>query len=190
MPYTIPEYIEIKTAAGSPVAFLSPKSDGLKECWIDDEQNSTCTIELELPLSSEKWQYLTDQYRIHADGKEFVINNSDAIDRQRDGKKLTGKIKAHESWVKLGKKYQTISNDPQNPSPAWGAIIIVSGGSDLSGARYTVGSAGHALYALLQGTGWTIGTVDVTGTYDLETEKESVLYNINQVQEKWGGIIV
>ena len=113
MPYTIPEYIEIK-ATGSTVAFLSPESDGVKECWIDDEQNGSCTIEFELPLNSEKWQYLTDQYRIYADGKEFVILNPDAVDKQRDGQKLTGKIKAHESWVLLGKKYQTVSNDPQN----------------------------------------------------------------------------
>ena len=366
MPYTIPEYIEVKTATGNTVAFLSPESDGVV-AWIDDEQNGSCTIEIELPLSEKvveyeqvqigegeeivgweyseditsgktysadssldeygfipdnafdddastywhsvsegdfprwiqvdlgddnakivqkmrlkpfygyvknfklqgsndgiawidvftgiveknenwhefvfdnlvayryyriyvednhhgstysviyeielmeiipiyepiyeqrpiykhipypKWQYLTDKYRIYADGKEFVINNADAVDRQRDGKKLTGKVKAHESWVLLGKKYQTISNDPQNTSPPWGAVIIVSGGSDLSGGRYSVGSAGHALYALLQGTGWTVGTVDVPGTYDLETEKESVLANINQMQEKWGGILV
>ena len=185
---SIPEYIEIKMATGDTVAFLSPESDGLKECWIDDEQNGTCTIEFELPLNSEKWQYLTDQYRIYADGKEFVILNPDAVDKQRDGQKLTGKIKAHESWVLLGKKYQTISNDPQNPNPPWGAVIIVSGGEAHGG--FEAGSAGSALSYLLNGTGWTVGTVDVVGTFDLETEKESVLYNINQVQEKWGGILI
>jgi hypothetical protein len=188
LPYTIPEYIEIKATDGSTVAFLSPESDGLKECWVDDEQNGACTLEFELPLACEKWQYLTDKYRIYAGDKEFVILNPDAVDKQRDGKKLTGKIKAHESWVLLGKKYQTISNDPQNPSPPWGAVIIVSGGAAHGG--FDPGSAGSALSYLLQGTGWTVGTVDVTGTYDLETEKESVLYNINQVQEKWGGILI
>ena len=83
----------------------------------------------------------------------------------------------------LGKKYQTICNDPLIGTPPWGAVIIVSGGTAHGG--YDPGSAGSALSYLLQGTGWTVGTVDVTGTYDLETEKESVLYNINQVQEKW-----
>ncbi|MCK9326739.1 MAG: phage tail protein [Bacteroidales bacterium] len=184
----IPEYIEIKPATGNTVAFLSPKSDDLLECWIDDEQNSTCTIELEMPLESEKWVYLTDKYRIYADDKEFVINNPDAMDKQREGKKLTGKVKAHESWILLGKKYQTISNDPSTPSPAWGAVIIVSGGASHGG--FDPGSAGSALSYLLVGTGWTVGTVDVAGTYDLETEKESVLANINKVQETWGGILV
>lgn len=209
---SIPEYIEVKATDGNTVAFLSPESDGVV-AWIDDEQNGSCTIEIELPITGsteeqaskilttkgvtsevttlatgDKWQYLTDKYRIYADGKEFVILNPDAVDKQRDGKKLTGKIKAHESWVLLGKKYQTISNDPQNPSPPWGAVIIVSGGAAHGG--FDPGSAGSALSYLLQGTGWTVGTVDVTGTYDLETEKESVLYNINQVQEKWGGILI
>lgn len=363
MPYTIPEYIEIKATDGSTVAFLSPESDGV-EAWIDDEQNGICTLEMELPLNEEirsyqtgvqwqteiaqtiggdsdtlgmphklvaqgftatnnmdgavkvrasffvddirdrpdtkwyiygdnngepgesicepgtilgssyvisqwstveiilnsplqsggkywlvgqgqgdsqygvewgcingnpypggynctsndsgstwtsypdydsafkievevpvyetmpksPWQYLTDQYRIYADDKEFVILNPDAVDKQRDGQRLTGKIKAHESWVLLGKRYQTISNDPQNPSPPWGAVIIVSGGAAHGG--FEAGSAGSALSYLLNGTGWTVGTVDVTGTYDLETEKESVLYNINQVQGKWGGILI
>lgn len=187
MPYTIPEYIEIKATDGSAVAFLSPESDGVV-AWIDDEQNATCTIEIELPLACEKWAYLTDKYRIYADDKEFVILNPDAVDKQRDGKKLKGKIKAHESWTLLGKKFQTISNDPQNPNPPWGAVIIVSGGAAQGG--FDPGSAGSALSYLLNGTGWAVGTVDVTGTYDLETEKESVLYNINQVQEKWGGILI
>ncbi len=187
MPYAIPEYIEVKATDGSTVAFLSPESDGIT-AWIDDEQNGACTIEIELPTENEKWQYLTDRYRIYADGKEFVILNPDAVDKQRDGKKLKGKIKAHELWMLLGKKYQTISNDPQNPSPPWGAVIIVSGGAAHGG--FDAGSAGSALSCLLNGTGWTVGTVDVPGTFDLETEKESVLYNINQVQEKWGGILI
>src|SRR5690606_24693789 len=75
-------------------------------------------------------------------------------------------------------------------NPPWSVVAILSGGSDLSGGRYPVGSAGHALYALLQGTGWTIDTVDVEGIYDLETEKESLLANINKVQELWGGFLV
>ena len=185
---SVPQFIEVRDIEGNTVALLSPKSDGLKNCWIDDEQNGSCTLEFELPLDNPKWQYLTDQYRIYAGGKEFVILNPDAVDKQRDGKKLKGKVKAHESWVLLGKKYQTICNDPLIGTPPWGAVIIVSGGTAHGG--FDPGSAGSALSYLLQGTGWTVGTVDVTGTYDLETEKESVLYNINQVQEKWGGILI
>lgn len=192
MPLVIPQYLEVRTAAGATAAFLSPEADSLKDCWIDRELNGKSTLTFSLPLNSEKWQYLTDQYRIYAGGREFVILNPDAVEKVRDGKKLWGKVTAHESWVLLGKKYVNpgISNDPQTPNPPPLAVVIISGGSDLSGGRYPVGSAGHALYAILQGTGWSVGTVDVEGTHDLETEKLSVLENINKIQEIWGGYLI
>jgi len=190
MPLTIPQYITIKTAAGATAAYLSPEADGLKDVQIDRELNGRSILTMSLPLTSTKWQYLTDQYRIYAGGKEFVVLNPDAVEKQRDGKKLWGRVTAHESWVLLGKKYATISNDPQTPNPPSLAVIILSGGNDLSGGRYPVGSAGHVLYAILQGTGWSVGTVDVEGTHDLETEKISVLENVNKIQEIWGGYLV
>lgn len=170
---------------------MSPDGDGIKDCCPEIEMNGACSLTFNLPLASEKWPYLTDAYRIYAGGKEFVIQNPDAIVVERDGQKIWGEVKAKESWILLGKDYTDgISNDPSTPSPPWSAVVIVSGGSDLSGGRYAVGSAGHALYALLNGSGWTLGTVDVDGIYDLETEKESILANINKVQETWGGYLV
>ena len=56
-----------------------------------------------------------------------------------------------------------ISNDPTIPTPADLAVIIVGGGSNLSGGLYEAGTAAHALYAILQGSGWTLGTCDVSG---------------------------
>jgi|GEM_PF-2955155 len=212
MPLTIPQFIEVKTAADAPAAYLSPEADGLKDCWVDRELNGRSTLTFSLPIKkleeifaltvmgtmpklpgqTSKWQYLTDQFRIYAGGREYIILSPDAIEKSRNEGKTWGKVTAHESWVKLGKDYVDpgISNDPQTPTPPALAVIILSGGSDLSGGIYTVGSAGHALYALLQGTGWTVGTVDVTGIHDLETEKISRLENINRIQEIWGGYLV
>lgn len=217
MPLTIPEYITIKTAAGAMAAYLSPEADSIKDCYMERELNGRSVLTFSLPIQkleeifvltvmgvtpplpsqASKWQYLIDSCRIYAPDitgvmREFVIQNPDAIEKTRDGGKLWGKITAHESWVRLGKDYVDpgISNDPQTPTPPALAVIILSGGSDLSGGLYPVGSAGHALYALLQGTGWTVGTVDVTGTHDLETEKISRLENINKVQEIWGGYLL
>ena len=53
---SIPEYIEVKATDGNTVAFLSPEADGV-EAWIDDEQNGTCTLEMELPLTEEVKSY-------------------------------------------------------------------------------------------------------------------------------------
>jgi len=188
MSLTIPGYIEVKTAAGATAAYLSPEADGLKEVWLDTQLNGHNTLTLALPLGSEKWQYLTDAHRIIAGGREFVIVKPDAIDVSRDGQKLWGKVMAEESWVLLGKRYVTASNDPTNPNPSWSVVSIISGGSTKGG--YAAGSAGNALAWLLEGSGWSIATVDVAGTHDLETEKENLLANIQKVQEVWGGYLV
>jgi hypothetical protein len=192
---SIPEYIEIQNpATAKPVAFLSPKADGIKDVWIDNELNGGCKLEFKMPIdtANAKWQYLTSEYRIIADGKEFVIGNPDSFTQERDGKQRWIKVLAQESWILLSKNYAEagISNDPQTPTPPALAVIILSGGSDLSGGAFTVGSAGHALYALLDGTDWTVGTVDVTGTHDLEMEKQSILAGVKKVQELWGGLLV
>lgn len=185
----VPEYIEVRNPQGQTVAFLSPQADGLRDCVIDLKLNGEAYISFELPLTSPKWQYLVPQNRIVAGGREFVIATPENVEHERDGRKLWGRVRADESWVLLGKKFKTISNDPTNPNPPDLAVLIVSGGTSLGGP-FPVGSAGHALYALLDGTGWSVGTVDVSGTFDLETEKESILANINRVQELWGGFLV
>jgi hypothetical protein len=86
-----------------------------------------------------------------------------------------------ESWTLLGRKYLTIGTVAY-------AVAILSGEAGQGG--YAAGSAGSALYRLLAGSAWTVGTVDVTGTHDLETEKITLLENINEVQKIWGGWLV
>lgn len=189
----IPKYIEVKNVSGQRVAFLSPKADGLKDCYVDCRLNGESTLEFLLPANSEKISELTPECQIWAGGRVYTLLKDDAIDTVRDeNNKLWAKFMAQERWIELDTQFPEpyISNDPLSPVPSDLAVIIVGGGSDLSGGRYSVGSAGHALYALLQGTDWSVGTVDVTETYDLETEKESILANIKKVQEIWGGYLI
>ncbi len=205
----IPKYITINDALGRPRAFLSPEADKIKECWMDRRLNEESTFTFHVPATSKKLSELGPESRIIAGDREFVILKPDAMDTVRDDAGQTWtKVMAVESWKLLGKTYPTINNDPDYPwppdrkgdaynDPDHGWIIpdalvvcIVSGGDNLSGGLYQTGTAAHALYALLKGTGWTLGTVDVTGTYDLETEKESTLTNIQEVQKIWGGLLV
>ena len=188
----IPDYIIVKNASGQIVAFLSP-DDGLKDCYIDVRLNGERALELLLPANSEKLAEITPECRIIAGGREYILLKEDAIDFERtEDNKLWAKIMAVESWKLLGTQYPEpyISNDPTTPIPADLAVIIVGGGSDLSGGRYPVGSAGHAMYAVLNGSGWSVGTVDVTGTHDLEMEKVSRLELVKAIQEIWGGYLV
>lgn len=190
----IPKYIEVKNVSGQRVAFLSPKADGLKDCYVNCRLNGESTLEFLLPANSEKITELTPECQIWAGGRVYTILKEDAIDIVRDeNNKLWAKFMAHELWmVELDTQYPEpyITNDPTIPVPADLAVIIVSGGSDLSGGRYPVGSAGHALYAVLQGSGWSVGTVDVEGKHDLETEKVSRLALIKEIQKIWGGYLV
>jgi phage minor structural protein len=190
---TIPKHIEIKTAAGQRAAFLSPKADKLKECYPDCRLNGESTLEFLLPANSPKIAELTPECQIWTPERVYTLLKDEAVDIVRDKKNtLWAKFMAVERWAELDTQYiePYISNDPIIPIPSDLAVIIVSGGSDLSGGRYTVGSAAHALYAVLNGSGWTIGTVDVIGIHDIEMEKVSRLQFIKEIQNIWGGYLV
>jgi phage minor structural protein len=189
----IPKYIEIKTADGKISAFLSPKADGLKDVYVDCRLNGESTLEFQLPATSEKLAELTPECQIWAGGRVYSLLKDDAIDIVRDeNNKLWAKVMAVERWMDLDYQFPEpyICNDPTITNPADLTVIIVGGGTDLSGGRYAVGTAGHALYAVLNGSGWSVGTVDVPGIHDLEMEKASRLELIKQIQEIWGGYLV
>lgn len=181
--------IEIYDITGKRTAILTAKADGLKESWVDIRLNEESTLEFYLPLTSPKWAYITPECRIVADGREYVILREDAIDveRSQDGTKW-GKVTAQESWILLDKQFISVSNDPDKPTPSDMEVRIISGGEAAGG--YPKGSAGSALTYLLEGSGWTLEHCDVEGTHDIETEKLTLLENIQKVQEIWGGYLV
>lgn len=181
------EGIIVRGANGRIVAILTPK-DGLKDAEINNTLNGECTLSFSLPIDQDKRKYIDANCTICAGGKEFIILTPDAKERTRNGKSKWERITAHESWVLLGKQYTTISNDPENTDPVPLVVEILSGGVPYPGC--IAGSAKSALSYLLMGTGWTAGIVDVEGIHDLETEKESVLANINKIQQAWGGYLI
>jgi phage minor structural protein len=188
----IPKNIQIKNN-GKTTAYLSPKADGLKDVYVDCRLNGESILEFMLPATSEKISELTPECEIWAGGRVYILRKDESIDTIRDDKNaLWTKVMAVEKWYELDTSYvePSISNDPTARPPADLAVIIVGGGSNLSGNRYATGTAGHALYAILQGSGWTLGTVDVTGIRDLEAEKVSRLELIKMIQDIWGGYLV
>lgn len=70
---------------------------------------------------------------------------------------------------------------------------------DSRGATMPRGSGGYALWSLLMGTGWSLGVCDVLaigfdtnadyGCFNIESDMKDVLYNIQYVQELYGGIL-
>jgi hypothetical protein len=187
----IPKYITVFHDGKK--TYLSPQADGLKECYLDTRLNGESKLEFLLPATSPKLVALTPECEIHAGGRVYNLLKDQAIDTVRDeDNKLWAKVMAEERWNELATEYPEpyICNDPTISDPADLTVIIVGGGTDLSGGRYEVGTAAHALYAVLDGSDWTIGTVDVPGIHDLEMEKVSRLTLIREIQNKWGGYIV
>lgn len=189
----IPNNIRITNAGGKTTAFLSPKADGLKDCCPDIRLNGESTLEFYLPANSEKIKELTPECEIYVGGRVYILRKDDAIDTVRDdNNKLWTKVMAVEKWYELDSSYvePSISNDPTARPPADLAVIIVGGGSNLTGGRYAVGTAAHALYAILKGSNWSMGIVDVDGVHDLEAEKVSRLELIKMIQNIWGGYLL
>jgi len=185
----IPESILVKNSSGQKVAFLSP-TDGMRDCSVDCRINAESTLEFYLPVNSEKLGHLTPECKIYTHERVYSLLKEDAIDITMDQSgKQWAKVMTEEIWNELDAMYiePYLTNDPTVPIPADLAVIIVGGGTDLSDGLYSVGTAAHALYAVLNGSGWTIGTVDVTGIHDLEMEKVSRLTLIKSIHEIWGG---
>lgn len=183
--------IEIRDINQNLQAILTPESDKVSEAWIDRQLNGPHTLEFKLPANSEKIYEITPESRILAGNREFIILRPEAIDvvREDNSLKIWYKVMSQESWKLLYKDYPTISNDPQQPpGTADLEVTIISGGTPFPG--YVSGTAANALAYLLDGTDWELGVVDVEGTHDLETEKESTLANIEAVQKKWGGLLI
>lgn len=189
----IPKHIEVKDVNGKRTAFLSPKSDGSKECWVDTRLNGESTLEFMLPANSGKIEELTPECEIWAGGRVYTLLKDEAVDTiMEENGSLWTKFMAIERWAELDNQFiePYLSNDPNIPVPADLAVIIVGGGENLSGGVYPTGSAVHAMYAVLQGSGWSLGTVDVLGIHDLEMEKVSRLQLIKEIQKIWGGYLV
>ncbi len=155
--------------------------------------NDESFLEFMIPANSEKLEEITPECEIWANDRVYILLKDDAIDFTRDeNNKLWAKVMAIEKWYEFNASYVEpyICNDPTVEFPADLTVTIVGGGDNLSGGLYPTGTAAHALYAILQGSGWTMGTVDVDGIRDLEAEKASRLELIKMIQETWGGYLV
>jgi len=176
-------------------------ADNINEAWVEQRQNGDSSLSFTLPLASGKWADIQDPQNILVvDGREYTMLSDDAVTVERtEDNKLSVKVSAPEMQYLLGKRYVTAYNSTTGYDHidlhmvvvlSAGNLGLTVNGESVDITRFSKGSAGYALEAILYGTGWTVGEVDVDGTHDLETDKYSVLENINQIQSIWGGILV
>lgn len=184
--------IEVRDMDGVLQAYLTAQADKVKDPYVDIRLNGESTLEFLIPPMSEKLGYITPECELWADDKVFILRKDEATETVRDERnRLWTKISAVERWKELETSFvePSISNDPTAKPPADLAVIIVGGGTNLSGGKYAVGTAAHALYAVLDGSDWKLGVCDVGGIKDLEAEKVSRLELIKMIQDIWGGYL-
>lgn len=174
----------MKLYSGADLVGYLNAQDGLKNCKVSVELNGSSTLKFDLPFTSSKWTLLEDpNLTIRVDSREYCLLNP--LTKER-GDVKQGHVEMVESWAELGRIHPTVGTVDY-------AVTILSGEAGEGG--FDAGSAGSALYRLLDRdwtglTQWTVGTVDVTGTHDLELEKVTLLEAITKVQETWGGWLV
>lgn len=114
-----------------------------------------------------------------------------------------------EIWYTLSKRFVQAYNVPKDEEfiddqsvvllPKSTEPLMVNG-KRYNNVPYPRGSAGYNLWALLRDSGWELGVCDVMvdgfnpaedfGVFNLETDMKDLLYNIQQVQRLYGGILV
>jgi len=160
------KYLEVFDMNDQRVAFLVPPSDGVKNARLSRQKNGSVTLKFILPRTSDKWEYITGLYKVKVNGHEFWISGTEE-ERDQQGKLLSN-VQCEETCV----------GDSGKQRINYLSVEILSS------------TAEHTLNTLLNGSGWSLGQVTATGIHDLETEKQSLLWNLWKVQELWGGVLV
>lgn len=171
---------------------------------VSVESNGASTFTFQISVYSRKWMDIFDpENKYIVDGREYVCLNEDGIQIDDDLVSVT----AYESWKLLEKKYvqaynvpkeeefiddQTVCLLPKSTEP------LVVNGVTYTNNPYPRGSAGYNLWALLQGSGWSLKFCDVIvdgfnpaedyGVFNIETDQKDLLYNLEYVRELYGGI--
>lgn len=188
---------------GGIIAYISPR-DGVSSCEVDVQTNGASTLSFSMKIGKKYNLLLDPLVSVIADGKVYSASTNDAISEHRDEKgAVYAEIKFNENWWKLGRKYVTAYNDtggfdhvdlhmvvllskPKNP--------VVVNGETIEDAPYNPGTCNYLLWALTYESGWTLNkelsVYEPDGLYDLETDQVSVLDNIRNVRDFFGGILI
>lgn len=167
--------------------------------------NESSTLEFQLEMHSRKWSYFEGGMTAEVNDRVYCIWGEDSIGRSRDLSGTHLPVKLKEIWYKLSKKYITAYNIDIATSAEFDHIdqhmVVLLGNSPdplyVNGASvtnpYTIGTAPYMFYSVLYGSGWSLDARYASywpdGVFDLETDKKSVLDNIELLQDFYGGML-
>lgn len=163
-------------------------------------QNGDCTFSFQISIYSKKWkeiQSVENFYRVN--GRVFSPKFEGAyIEDLTNSNQNLITVNCYERQNLLQREYVRAWNSETGFANIDDFMVVIVSGGDLPlknngvevNPTYTIGTAGYILQGLLFNTDWSVGIVDVEGTYDFETDMTDVYNNILKVQEMFGGILV
>lgn len=167
---------------------------------IRDGQNAESVLTFSISPKNPKWEQIKNPENLYVtEGKMFSTNFEGCFEEFiSDSNEDYISITAYERQKLLSRRYVKAWNSETGFDAIDTFMVVVLSGGELElkngdatvNSRHPKGSSGYALDALLYGTGWTTGTCDVEGTFDLETDQIDIYENILKVQQIWGGILV
>ena len=199
----------------TPAALNSDKKNLMVSPTIDITSNGDSTLSFQMFVASEKWQAIKDPQNLYyCNGRVYTAMNEQSYVYSGPIVNVT----LVETWYLLAYKYVKAHNvntevealddhtvkilpktDKKYKLTVNGVQYDDSEVKDSRGVVMPRGSAGYALWAILKGSGWSLGVCDVLpdgfdaandyGTFNVETDMKDVLYNIQYVQQLYGGIL-
>lgn len=189
---------------GEPPSYPENRIDMMIDPTVTIESNGISTFTFSMNMYSQKWSDISDPENIYlVDGRKYVCLNETGIVTENE----TVTVTAYETWKLLEKRYiqaynvpkedefiddQTVCLLPKSTEP------LVVNGVTYTNNPYPRGSAGYNIWALLQGSGWTLAYCDVIadgfnaaedyGVFNVETDQKDLLYNLEHVRDLYGGI--
>jgi len=191
--------------AGNEKDYLT-RNDTIRDCRQKVTINESSTLELQLEKSDRKWAYFSKpDMTAEVNGRVYCVWGEDSVKASRDMSGTHLPVVLKELWYKLGRKYITAYNINIATSAEFDHIdqhmVVLLGNSPdplyINGSRvsnpYTVGTAPYMFWCMLYGTGWSLDTRYADywpdGVFDLETDKQSVLENVQLLQSFYGGML-
>ena len=180
--------------------FKKDDKDTLINPRVHKTQNAETTFSFSISQKNPKWEMIKNPENLYLVEDKMYSTNFEGCFTEtisEDNSDLVSVI-AYERQKLLSRKYVRAWNSTTGFEniDTFMVVILANGALGLKNngeevySYHEKGTSGYVLDGLLYGTGWTTGTCDVEGTFDLETDQIDIYENILKVQEIWGGILV
>lgn len=198
------EKVEVLDQYENVIAVFSKEDEISKDKMLNPKvhliQNGESTFSFQIAADSPKWKAIQNVENLYSvNGHIFSAKFEGAyVETLNEDGSIILTVNCFERQKLLEQQYVKAWNSEIGFETIDDFMVVIlsggekplkNGGIEVN-PTFSKGSAGYILQGLLYGTGWTVGTVDVEGTFDFESDQVDVYNNVLQVQELYGGILI